>query len=216
MPSGAKRYPYWMPYLGPYALFLVLTFVGGEILPDPYALYLYPVKILLVGGAVLWFLKTGAYPELTLSPSLLGIGAGVAGFALWVLPEKLLAPLSLGQSSYAPQGNAGLLAARLAGAVLVVPVFEELFLRSFLPRWIDRDEDFRAVPIGRFRFVSFAVVVLAAAVTHHRWLRAALYSALLNLVLAKEKRLSAVIWAHAVTNLLLGGYVLAFGKWGFW
>jgi CAAX prenyl protease-like protein len=214
--SGSLSYPDWVPYVLPYAAFLLLTFVGGELLEDTYALYLYPVKILLVAGLLVFFFRRGAFPELTLRPSLLGIGAGLFGFALWVLPERLLAPIALGESSFDPEGSVALVVSRLAGAVLVVPVFEELFLRSFLPRWIEGHEDFKRVAVGRFRVLSFAVVVLAMALTHHRWLRAGLYSALLNLVLVREKRLGAVVWAHAVTNLTLGVYVMVTEQWGFW
>jgi CAAX prenyl protease-like protein len=215
-PRRSLRFPDWVPYVLPYAAFLLLTFVGGELLGETHGLYLYPVKILLVAGLLVFFFRRGAFPELSLRPSFLGIGAGLIGFALWVLPERVLAPIVLGESSFDPKGSALLVVARLAGAVLVVPVFEELFLRSFLPRWIDGQDDFRSAPVGRFRAVSFAVVVLAMALTHHRWLRAGIYSALLNLVLMRERRLGPVVWAHAVTNLALGVYVLVTGEWGFW
>jgi CAAX prenyl protease-like protein len=207
----------------PYLLFLATTFVGAELLGDPPLLY--PVKAALVGGVVLLFYRAGCYPELTLRPSLLAVAAGLGGFALWVLPEPLLSPLALGRSSYDPRaaGEAyvvPLAAARIAGATLVVPLFEELFLRSFLMRYLDAvredREDFREIPIGRYRLASFLGVVVVMAVTHHRWLRAGLYSAMLNLLLYREKRLGPVIWAHAVTNLALGIYVVVTGEWSFW
>jgi hypothetical protein len=41
-------------------------------------------------------------------------------------------------------------------------------------------------------------------------------SALLCLVLYREKRLGPVIWAHAITNLALGIHVLRHEAWSFW
>jgi CAAX prenyl protease-like protein len=95
-----------------------------------------------------------------------------------------------------------------------------LFLRSFLVRYFDiikeNGDDFRTIPIGRYRFFSFAAVVIAMAITHHRWLRGGLYSALMLFVLYREKRMGPVIWAHAITNLLLGIHVIRTGEWAFW
>jgi hypothetical protein len=181
----------------------------------------------LVAGLLIWFWRAGDYPELDLKPSLLGVAAGLVGFLFWVAPEKLLSGIPMiGEASGFDPGSAGeewripLSAVRMIGAVLVVPIFEELFLRSFLLRFVDATEDnsddFRDLPIGRYRIVSFLVVVAAMALTHHRWIRGGLYSALMCFVLYRSKRMGSVIWAHAITNLLLGTYVLYSGEWSFW
>jgi len=224
MSSGSPRYPAWVPYVAPYVLFGVLTELGARVpgfLPASY-----PLKTVLVAGAVIYFWRKGGYPELELRPSLLGLVVGAAGFALWVLPEGPLAALpKLGESSFDPRGAGEalvlpLLAVRIAGAVLVVPVFEELFLRSFLLRFLDAiredRDDFREIPLGRYRFFSLLGVAVFMAITHHRWLRGGLYSILVTLLLYREKRLGPVIWAHAVTNLLLAAWVVGTGAWHFW
>jgi len=218
MTSGA-RFPQWWPYVLPYGLFLLLSF-GAAKIPGvgPWA---YPVKTALVAATLLFFVSRGAYPELSFRPSLLGIVVGVAGYLLWVLPEGILSFLpKLGDSSFDPHamGEAWLVplaSVRVIGAVLLVPVFEELFLRSFLLRWLE-DEDFRSVALGRYRLLPFLGVVLAMALTHDRWLRGGLYSALMCGLLYREKRMGPVIWAHAVTNLLLAIHVLGTGTWSLW
>ncbi len=224
MPRDGERFPPWLPHVAPYGLFLLLT-AGVGLLPGS-GLLLYPVRLVLVAGAVYLFWRAGRYPELDLRPSLLGMAAGLAGFLLWALPEDLLGFLpKLGRSTFDPRAAgdawfAPVLAVRITEAVLLVPVFEELFLRSFLLRYADvidtPGSDFREVPLGRYRLFSFLVVVAMMAVTHHRWLRAALYSALLNLVLYREKRMGGVIWAHAVTNLALWIFAVRTGGWSFW
>jgi len=223
MVKGADRYPGWVPYVVPYALFLVVTWLGAEI---PGASYLsFPVRAAIVGAAVVWFWRQGGYPEMDLKPSVLGIVAGIVGYAFWVYPEDWLAGLpKLGESTFDPNGageewRTPLLVFRLLTATLLVPIFEELFLRSFLVRYLDATrenrDDFREIPIGRFRWFSFIGVVVAMAVTHHRWLRAGTYSALMLGLLYREKRMGPVIWAHAVTNLLMFIYVIRTENWAF-
>jgi CAAX protease family protein len=225
MPAGEKPRSDILPYLGPYLLFLVITAVAGEI--SGFTTISYPVRLALVTAALIYFWRAGDYPELDFKPSWLGIAAGFAGFAMWVLPEQPLGFLpKLGSpSTFNPYGAGGdwflpIVACRIVEATLMVPVFEELFLRSFLHRYIDAlktdDEDIRKIPIGRYRLVPFLVVVLTMAVTHHRWLRGGLYSALMCFVLYREKRMGPVIWAHAITNLALWIYVLQTGEWYFW
>ena len=222
MSGEPYRGPTWLPYVLPYVLFLALSYLGAEV---PGALpYSYPVKALAVTLAVVFFWRAGAYPELDLRPSAAGIAAGVAGFALWLLPEDLLGFLpKIGPAdSFDPHASGDgwflpLVVSRTFTAVLLVPVFEELFLRSFLIRYLDAlredRDDFREIPIGRYRPFSFFGVVVAMAITHHRWLRAGLFSALMCLLLYREKRLGPVIWAHAITNLGLVIHALMTGRW---
>jgi CAAX prenyl protease-like protein len=213
----------WVPYVVPYALFLAGVLIGSEF--DAARYYAYPVETVLVGASIIYFWRRGCYPELELRPSLLAVAVGLLGFAMWVLPENLLAWLpKIGESKFDPHAVgerwfAPLLAVRVFCMVLVVPIFEELFLRSFLLRFLDALEedrdDFREIPIGRFRWFSFVGVAAMMAISHHRWLRAALYSALVTLLLYREKRMGSVIWAHAVTNAALAAYVIQTEEWEF-
>ena len=102
-----------------------------------------------------------------------------------------------------------------AGAALVVPIFEELFWRSFLIRWII-DQDFKKVAIGQFTWISFVATVLLFGLEHNRWLVGLAAGAVYNGLLYQQKNLWPCIIAHAVTNLVLGIYVLQTGQWGFW
>ena len=70
---------------------------------------------------------------------------------------------------------------RVMGAVLVVPVMEELFWRGFLIRWLVRD-DFKGVPIGTFTGYSFGVTVLLFGAEHEQWLAGIICGALYNIL----------------------------------
>ena len=61
------------------------------------------------------------------------------------------------------------LAFRVVGAVLVVPVMEELFWRSFLIRWLV-NEDFRSVPVGTFTWSSFLITTAFFGLEHDQWI----------------------------------------------
>lgn len=205
---------YW-PYLIPFIVFLVLTYAGSWI---PHGTYLlYPVKTLIVGALLYYYRK--AYTELSFKFSWLGLGAGILVFVLWVLPEGWYP--QLGSSEFHPYTYGKnwiailLILFRLLGAVIVVPIFEELFWRSFAIRWLI-NEDYTSVPIGQFTWLSCSVIVLGFGVEHHRWLVGILAGIVYNALLYYKKDLSACVLAHAVTNLLLGIYVLLTQQWTFW
>ena len=100
----------------------------------------------------------------------------------------------------------------LAGAALVVPLAEELFYRSFALRLLIRS-DFQSVPLDRFSWFGFIVVSLAFGFEHHRWLPGVVAGMAYAGVLYRTKNLFSPIQSHAVTNLLLGIYVLVTGQW---
>jgi CAAX prenyl protease-like protein len=215
----------WIPYVAPYALFAIGGFVGSELLGREYLSLL--LRTLLSAGALLHFWRKGAYPELSLRPGIFGITAGVVGYLLWVLPENLLSVVprlphlsSFNPDEAGPDWRTPLLAFRLLSGAMVVPVFEELLLRSFLVRYLEamrtQHGDFRRIPIGQISRISFWGVVITMAVTHDRWLRGGAYSALMLGVLYKEKRMDGVIWAHAVTNLCLAIHVMVTENWSYW
>src|SRR5205807_1559087 len=156
----------------PMLVFLVLTSLegllprtAGQAQPVWYPVA-YTLKIAIV-VAVMWAGRA-AWRDLLPWPGwgTTGLAAvfGLIVAALWVgLDGHYLEFAILGsRSGFDPTrlskaGEIGFLAARLIGLVVVVPVFEELFWRSFLMRWLI-DPNFQNVPIGR-------VTPMAAAVT---------------------------------------------------
>ena len=105
-----------------------------------------------------------------------------------------------GPSPYAPEVCGwGLTLAKLAASACVIPVAEELFFR----RWL-------------VDFAGFWWMVALFAVEHgERWHVGAVTGVVYGL-LARRFGLFAAIVAHAVTNLVLGLYVVRCGQWQFW
>jgi len=208
-----------LPYILPFALYIGLSLIGSLFADGTY--WMYPVKTVAVAVSLWLFRKS--YDELRqrLSPGsfVISIVVGLVVFVIWVLPDGLYP--HLGESEFNPfvfesrSVIVFLIGFRLVGAVLVVPIFEELFWRSFLIRWIV-DPDFKKVAIGRFTWLSFGATVLFFGLEHHRWLVGLAAGAIYNGLLYRQKKLWPCIVAHAVTNLALGIYVLVTQQWGFW
>lgn len=104
---------------------------------------------------------------------------------------------------------------RIAGSTLVVPPLEEVFYRSFIYRYLAA-KDFLSVPLNRFVPVPFIVTSLVFAFTHHEWLSALLCGFAYQGLVIWKNRLGDAITAHAITNFLLGLWVVWRGAWHFW
>lgn len=104
---------------------------------------------------------------------------------------------------------------RVVGAVLVVPVMEELFWRAFLIRWLI-NEDFKKVPVGAFSWPSFAITVAMFGAEHNEWLAGLLAGVLYNWLLYRRKNVGWCVVAHAVSNAVLAAWVLIHRDWKLW
>jgi hypothetical protein len=107
------------------------------------------------------------------------------------------------------------LVVRFWGLVVIVPVMEELFWRSFLIRYLT-DQDFTAVPIGHYSVAAFWLVAGFSGLAHPEWLVAMVASAAYSWLLRATGSLFATVAAHAVTNAALGIYVLVSHDWQYW
>ncbi len=226
-PQAAGRDHGWWPYLVPYFGFLALVEIGGR-LPPSLAPWMLPVKVLVPGALFLAYRARGRYPELGgWRPGAFGLagdaGMGLAIAAVWMLPY--LAFGWLPRPDPAQGFDPGMLGASLApatlalrglGFVLVTPFVEELFVRSFLLRYLevyDRERDFRAVPIARFGWRSFAGTVLVFTITHAPWEMPVAFvtGILFNLWLYRRGHLGSVVLAHAVANGTIFAVVVGAG-----
>lgn len=214
----------------PFAVYMGLIFVFDLLKPlvpagvfaDHFTAITYPVKILAVTGIVIFYWKS--YDELRFDQlkavHILGaLATGVIVFVLWINMDWDFA--TLGSSvAYDPASLPGntyyaFLAVRLAGTALVVPVFEEIFWRSFVLRYII-NQNFIEVRIGTFTWLSFIISSLLFGSEHYLWLAGIMAGVFYSLLLYWSRNIYACIIAHSVTNLLLGIYVIRTGSWQFW
>jgi CAAX prenyl protease-like protein len=216
--KGTGWAPYWFPMLA----FLLLVEVAGRA-PDGAAGFLLALRVVLPGALVLWYWRRGDYPELRglrLDGMLaLDVAVGLLGAALWIAPFLLwdgLPPDSLGfdpNRAFGPDGAWLALTLRGVGYAAVTPFVEELFVRSWLIRYADVFDvrsDFRDVPIARFTWRSFLVVLVYFVFTHATWEYGVMLAwSLLTLGwFYYRKHLLPLVLVHAVTNGAIFAFVL--------
>ena len=183
--------------------------------------WIYPAQTILCGGLLLWFWREYELRAARGIVFTLLVGTGV--FCLWISPQALFgfAPRLDGFNPEAVSGQPAAywatLAFRFLRLVVVVPLVEEIFWRGFVLRYFIA-EKFQAVPIGAFSWLSFALVTAGFGFAHSRpdWIAALIAGALYNGVAYRTKSLASCVLAHAVTNLLLGLWIMATRQWGFW
>jgi uncharacterized protein len=99
--------------------------------------------------------------------------------------------------------------------IFITPVFEELFIRSFLWRFLinPRVED---VAVGEYSALAFWGTASLFALSHNEWIVAFLYALIMNLFLGIKKDIKLCMIAHGFSNTILTTYVLISGKWSLW
>lgn len=205
-------------FTAPFLVFAVFIILEAVEAGSPAVLY--PVKTVVVGSLLFLFRKQYA-PEIRIRPDLSAVMAGILVYIFWVGLEgryPTLGPLDRPFDPFAHLSDTRaviFISFRMAGAVLVVPVMEEIFWRSFGLRFLIHP-DFKSVPLGTFTWFSFIFGSLAFGFEHHRWLPGVIAGAVYSILLFQKKNLFSPILAHAVTNLLLSVHVLANGQWAYW
>jgi exosortase E/protease (VPEID-CTERM system) len=179
--------------------------------------WLYSVKA-AAGAATLWYYRA-AYRGLARSFSWAAVVNGIVVFALWMALETLSSQsgssLAAGLESLPRPWAIAWLTVRVLGSVLVIPVVEELAFRGYLlRRFINRD--FEAVKYRNTSWWAVAISSVLFGLLHGRWLAGSLAGLAYALAARRRDQLSDAIVAHAVTNALIAGYVLATGSWFLW
>lgn len=220
MQTGEREGHGWWPYAVPYIAYFALIEVGNR-LPDAADPFLLALRPLVVIGLILWFRCRGAYPEwrrpvaaMTFAGFVQDVVVGLLLTAVWVLPYvwiPALRPEPGGEFDPAMAGEgfvSTILALRLFGYALVTPVFEELFIRSFVPRVADcweTEHDFRDRSIAVYTPKSLVVTTILFTITHQVWEYWVCVPWLLlsTVWFMRRRNLTALMVVHGVTNAAL-------------
>jgi CAAX prenyl protease-like protein len=178
--------------------------------------------------AVLWFIARPVI-DLRVRNLVATVAIGIAVFVVWIAPDLLFKGYRhfwlfenalTGKAETSMSSGAALnwpvLALRMIRAVVIVPIIEELFWRAWMMRWLI-DNDFEKVPLGKYTAQSFWIVAVLFASEHGAYWDVGLAAGIIyNWWMVRTRSLGDLILAHAVTNGILGAYVIAFGKWEYW
>jgi CAAX prenyl protease-like protein len=235
-PESSGRAATWA-HATPFVAWLtIMSVLGleffGEFHPWKYALRTGICLLLLLA-----FRPWRWYEPIKLKNLPLAVGAGVAVLVIWVAPEAhwtsdmpawqefylrfCVLPLGrlpqTGDSVFYAPRYAGwtYTLVRLAGSAFVIAVIEEFFWRGFLYRWII-NRDFLKVSLAKFDWEALAFMGIMFGIEHNRWLAGVLAGLVYLGVLLKTRDIWAAVFAHVVTNFLLGIYVVCVGDYVFW
>lgn len=204
-----------VPYLAP-----LLLIVAAAMLTVPFSHGFdaaYPIRV-VIAGFTLWWYRNRIGTEL-LNFSWPAAAIGVACFGLWIVlshPDHAADNvIAVHLKNLAPAMLGGWMLFRAAGAVIIVPLAEELAFRGYLQRKLI-DADFLSVPFDRFTWPSFVISSTAFGLLHQNWIAGIGAGMLFAIAIYRRGRLADAITAHAVANALLGVYVIATGTWSLW
>lgn len=105
---------------------------------------------------------------------------------------------------------------RMLGLALLVPLMEEFFLRGFLLRFLTDQDRWMTLSVGTATPVVWIATAVYAGLTHPgEMVAAVLWFGMITWLVTRTKNIWDAVTAHAVTNFLLGMYVLYTGDWYF-
>jgi hypothetical protein len=220
--------------VAPFVVFLLLTYCQGKFGEE--SRYWFYFAKTLVGAWLVWEMRA-VVTELRWAWSWEAVVVGVGVCVMWVgvdgfypklgelsakvgLSKSGAASMALPWNPHAQFGDGAALAwffiaVRILGSSLVVPALEEVFFRSFLYRYIAKP-DFQSFPLGQFAVLPFFLTSAVFAFEHEQWLAGLLCGFAYQGLVLWKKRLGDAIAAHAITNFLLGLWVVGKGAWEFW
>jgi CAAX prenyl protease-like protein len=219
--------------IAPFVIFVLLTAAQGKF-GAASAYWFYLAKTLVGLSLVLAMRPLVAEMRWAFSWEAVLVGVGVFGMwigiggdwtaqnSLWVKLGLSHAPTSL-ESIWDPRIQFGgytvtaclLMAVHVLGMTFIVPPLEEVFYRSFLYRYVIR-HDFLSASLNQFSLRAFVVTALIFGISHNEWLAGILCGAAFQWLVLRKNRLGDAMTAHAITNFLLGIWVVTRGAWHFW
>ena len=220
--------------VAPFVIFLALTFCQGRW-GEASRYWLYLGKT-LAGAWLIWEMRPFV-AEMRWAASWEAVAVGVGVFVVWVgldgwypaldelgakmgLVHQAASSAPLAWNPWNQFGNGSLwawffIAVRMTGASLIVPPLEEVFFRSFLYRYIVK-ADFQSVSLKLFELRAFLLTSVFFAFEHREWLSGLICGVAYQGLVLRKGRLGDAMTAHAITNFLLGAWVVWRGAWHFW
>jgi exosortase E/protease (VPEID-CTERM system) len=210
-PGPAPTTAYLLPFLTILAIGMISRAASGTFET------LYPLRLL---GAVL--VIGYCWPKLRALDfrfTWRGIVTGVAVFGLWLAAAHFLVSstaMPAGLAALSPLARSLWIVARLAAAVVTVPIAEELAYRGYLLRRFKsvQFESLRFGAAGRWALLLSSIVFGAG---HGAWWLPATVAGLLYGILPmRTERIGEAVAAHATTNALIAVWVLVLQQWQLW
>jgi CAAX prenyl protease-like protein len=209
-----------MARVAPFLVFLALTFCQGRF--GPASAYWFYLAKTLIAVWLIWEMRP-LVSEMRWAMSWEAVVVGIGVFVLWVGLDPFYPKFPASGVVWNPHAQFGhdsilawlMIGTRILGSTLVVPPLEEVFYRSFLYRYIVK-QNFLSVPLNQFLVLSFLATAAIFGFSHYQWLAGILCGMAYQWLVLRKNRLGDAMTAHAITNFLLGVWVAWQGAWQFW
>jgi uncharacterized protein len=206
--------------VAPFLIFLALTFCQGRF--GAVSAYWFYLAKTFAGAWLIWEMRPFV-AEMRWAISWEAILVGIGIFAVWVGLDPFYPHLMKNGASWNPPAQFGensalawiFIATRILGSTFIVPPLEEVFYRSFVYRFI-ANQNFLSVPLNQFLPLPFFATAAVFGFSHNEWLAGILCGAAFQWLVIRKNRLGDAMTAHAITNFLLGAWIVWKGAWNFW
>jgi CAAX prenyl protease-like protein len=198
--------------------------------------WIYPLQTVVCLGLLAFWWRQYAFRPLGAKAWLWGLAGGVVGIGFWLLPGwwhgqsgqtiSWLGVVDRSEPGFNPDiftpGSAAWWTAvvvRFVRMTVAVAFIEELFWRGFLWRQLASGEgSWERVPMGvkNLRAIGLTSVLMMIAHQPSDYAACLVWSLLVSLVAVQTRSLGACVLMHAVSNFLLGLYIMGTRQWGLW
>ena len=195
---------------------LIATSILTQSISGEFA-WLYPIPIIMTTISIYFFRLN--YRFLSSNINVVAILGGIAAFIIWIIMIPSDSVISQNFKSILFSASTFVsviwLIFRIFGAVIIVPIAEEIAFRGFLFPFLKNF--FRKTGLRYYKTgLALLISSIGFGVLHSEILPAILAGVIYGLVQLRSGQLMDAIVAHATTNFLLAIYVLLFGFWSYW
>lgn len=220
----------------PFLVWMVFTSIPGDFYSGA-LFWNYALKTIAVGALLVWLRPW--LPEMRWAVSLEAVGVGLGIAVLWLAYERWLPTGSqlagwvesgFGQMpkvkppdpwnpvahfAAVPALGWGLVAIRVIGRSVIVPMVEEVFYRSFLYRMLI-DAKFNHVQFSTYKPLAFFGTSAVFGIAHgDLWIPGVICGMAYQWLALRRNRLGDAMTAHGITNLVISLWTIYRGDWNF-
>ncbi|QDV44264.1 Transmembrane exosortase [Stieleria neptunia] len=208
-----------LPFLGPFVLLMLTVMLTGVVQTG--FDWLYPMRFLAIGAAILWFAKQYPPRVWQRSGNWFGPICGVLVYFVWLAlasPERFSSDVAFYTEAraQAPAWFAAWCLFRVLGSVITVPLAEEFAFRGYLIPWFSSRKEFEP-GTSQWSWNAILISSIAFGALHPgRWIEATIAGGIYSFAFCRRGHLMDAVLAHATTNALIAGQAILFRHWGLW
>ncbi len=199
------------------SLIPMLVLLGSNLVISAFSTefdYLYPLKVVFLSLSIIYIWKAIASVGLQINFEPVFAAALVSGVWLLLVPVDHVYNAQFSQSLHHMSGVAeySWLGTRMFGAIILIPIAEELGFRGYLLCKIDRKEVVLHGPL----FPSIAAIFLSSLVfglMHDAWIAGTIAGVVYAILRIRNHSIHSAIVSHMLTNAILFTLAVSFGWW---